>query len=361
MVLSNDDKSVIKACYLEKGWRGKRICKEFPSRNFNVRTVNHLIKRIEVTGSASRQKGSGRPVTVRTPDNIDAVEELALSQDDALGTHIFQRQITNVTKISKTSVQRIISHDLKLKSIKQIHLQQISHGSKQRKVTRSRMLLEDYNTEDLKRMCFQDEKDFSLQIPTNRQNDRLYITGLKRDVNPERLFHRSNTFSLKLMVSCVISHNGISRPFFVNPQLTKVNADLYVQHLEDDLLPECYRLYPDGNFIFVQDGAPSHRAKKTQNFLRRELGDNFVDKLHWPPYSPDCSPLDYYFWNELQNKVFEGQREPFIDIDSLRERIITVWNKVAKLTSLRKAIRQFLLRLNTVVTNNGGSIKNRFG
>jgi len=33
------------------------------------------------------------------------------------------------------------------------------------------------------------------------------------------------------------------------------------------LLPECRRLYPDSDFVFMQDSAPSHRTKATQNYL----------------------------------------------------------------------------------------------
>jgi len=30
---------------------------------------------------------------------------------------------------------------------------------------------------------------------------------------------------------------------------------------------ECRRLYPSNDFVFMQDSAPSHRAKATQKFL----------------------------------------------------------------------------------------------
>jgi len=43
--------------------------------------------------------------------------------------------------------------------------------------------------------------------------------------------------------------------------------------LKTSLLPECRRLYPDNDFVFTQDSAPSHRAKATQNFLRDNTPD----------------------------------------------------------------------------------------
>ena len=105
MVLSDADKAVIEACFKEKGWRGHQLCREFPKRKWKVRTVNYLIHKIEMTGSSARITGSGRPLSARTQDNVDLVEELALSQDDSPGTHLSARKISKVTGISRTSVQ----------------------------------------------------------------------------------------------------------------------------------------------------------------------------------------------------------------------------------------------------------------
>ena len=51
---------------------------------------------------------------------------------------------------------------------------------------------------------FQDEKDFSLQVPTNRQNNQVYFNGPKKDVQPERLYSEGNKFLKKVMVFAVI-------------------------------------------------------------------------------------------------------------------------------------------------------------
>ena len=56
MVLSSSDKAIIEACYLEKGWCGKQICKEFPSKQWKMTTVNDLIRKIKSTGSSARNK-----------------------------------------------------------------------------------------------------------------------------------------------------------------------------------------------------------------------------------------------------------------------------------------------------------------
>ena len=53
MVFRDDDRAVIEACYLEKGWGARRILKEFPERNWNLSVVSYQIKKIKDTGSTS--------------------------------------------------------------------------------------------------------------------------------------------------------------------------------------------------------------------------------------------------------------------------------------------------------------------
>ena len=43
----------------------------FPDRQWNVDGVKTLIKKNDMTSSIDRQRGSGRPRSVRTPANIN--------------------------------------------------------------------------------------------------------------------------------------------------------------------------------------------------------------------------------------------------------------------------------------------------
>jgi len=86
---------------------------------------------------------------------------------------------------------------------------------------------------------------------------------------------------------------------FIDPQKTKVNQKIYVDFLKTSLLPECRRLYPDNDYVFMQDSAPSHRAKATQNFLRDNTPD-FINSQEWTPHLSDLNPLDYSVWDILQ-------------------------------------------------------------
>jgi len=126
-----------------------------------------------------------------------------------------------------------------------------------------------------------------------------------------------------------------------------------------DVINECRRLYPDNdNFVFMQDSAPSHRAKATQNFLRDNTPD-FISSQEWTPHSPDLNPLDYSVSDILQELVYEGRREPFKNLKDLQNVIRDKWHDVDDQT-LRKAILQWKRRLAAMAKQNGGPVQHIF-
>ena len=69
------------------------------------------------------------------------------------------------------------------------------------------------------------------------------------------------------MISAGVSWKGKTRIQFIDTERTKVNSESYKNMLEMGLLPDCRRLYPNGDCVFQQDGAPSHTSKTTQEYL----------------------------------------------------------------------------------------------
>ena len=96
----------------------------------------------------------------------------------------------------------------------------------------------------------------------------------------------------------------------------------------------------------MQDSAPSHCAKATQNFLRDNTPD-FIRSQEWTPHSPDLNPLDYSVWDILQELVYGGRREPFANLKDLQNVIRDKWHDVDDQT-VRKALLQWKRRLAAV-------------
>jgi len=109
-----------------KGLSSRRLIKEFPNKNWKRRTLNDFLRKLPTAGTIERTAGSGRPQSVRTADNIAAVEELVQSaQEDKPQTHLSTRQISKELRIPRTTVRRIIHNDLRLKYLKRRRAQEL--------------------------------------------------------------------------------------------------------------------------------------------------------------------------------------------------------------------------------------------
>uniref|UniRef100_A0A9J7XYE4 Tc1-like transposase DDE domain-containing protein n=1 Tax=Cyprinus carpio carpio TaxID=630221 RepID=A0A9J7XYE4_CYPCA len=67
-----------------------------------------------------------------------------------------------------------------------------------------------------------------------------------------------------------------------------INAERYIQVLEQHMLPSRRRLFQGRPCIFQHDNARPHTASITTSWLRRRR----IRVLKWPACSPDLSPIE---------------------------------------------------------------------
>ncbi|RWS02895.1 uncharacterized protein B4U80_03395 [Leptotrombidium deliense] len=104
------------------------------------------------------------------------------------------------------------------------------------------------------------------------------------------------------MVWCGICAHGALKPIFVESGV-QINAQYYINHvLKPFFRRDANRLFPEKNFVFHQDSAPSHTAKRTLQYLK-EQKVNFITPDQWMPSSPDTAPMDYFVWGYVKNQV----------------------------------------------------------
>ena len=133
-------------------------------------TVHNLIKQIKKTGSTEGPKGSNRPITATTEENTSIFEELVCWQEDKPGTHNSIRQIAPRISISKSSVHRLVKKK-NLHCYKRLKTPQMNSACRKRRARRAGKLLQRFSIHSLPRLVFQDERDFSLQVPTDCQSN----------------------------------------------------------------------------------------------------------------------------------------------------------------------------------------------
>ena len=107
----------------------------------------------------------------------------------------------------------------------------------------------------MKKTVWQGKKDFTLDVPVNLQNDRVYGKVKKSDVPDEKLFASMNKMSRKVIVSAAISWYGATKPFFVNENSIKANKENYCKHWEKkkkkQLFPAIKKLVKCDDWKFI--------------------------------------------------------------------------------------------------------------
>ena len=101
--------------------------------------------------------------------------------------------------------------------------------------------------------------------------------------------------------------------------------------------------------VFMQDGAPCHRAKIVTQFLKAQK----INILDWPGNSPDLNPIEN-LWTILKNKVSE--RQP-TNAKMLEQAIKEVWVRDISPAYCRNLVESRPRRLEAVIKAKGGPTK----
>jgi len=355
MAFTNEDKILIKILRQDKQYGAKKLLREFPNRGWSLSSLKFLLKKIDETGTTDRKPGSGKQRTVRTAENVNSVEELILSQENAPGTHRSVRQISSEIGLPKTVVHKIISDDLKLVCFKKKRAQDLTAANKLTRLVRAKQLLRKYPEHAVQFIWFTDEKVFTVAPPVNLQNDRVYAASgtRKKQMPAERLLKTRSSFSKSVMVSVGVSVLGCTDLIFVQPGV-KVNGAYYRDVLLNQHLLPAIKHVSGGYFTFQQDSAPAHRARETIDLLSREAPD-FISPQMWPPNSPDLNPVDYRIWSALEERVY---RTRIRDVDHLMTRLIEEWRRFDQ-QIIDRAIKQWRSRLRSCVREQGGHFEHQ--
>nr|CAA82360.1 putative transposase [Drosophila hydei]prf//2013359A transposase [Drosophila hydei] len=164
-------------------------------------------------------------------------------------------------------------------------------------------------------IIFSDEAKFDVSVGDTRKR----VIRKRSETYHKDCLKRTTKFPASTMVWGCMSAKGLGKLHFIEGT---VNAEKYINILQDSLLPSIPKLSDCGEFTFQQDGASSHTAKRTKNWLQY----NQMEVLDWPSNSPDLSPIENIWWlmkNQLRN-------EPQRNISDLKIKLQEMWDSISQ-------------------------------
>ena len=242
---------------------------------------------------------------------------------------ITQRAMAKRLETSPQVINYQINKVLKKKLVKKPKCQALSANTIEKRYKRSWPLYRRLRGQRWTKVITSDEALFHLTETGGKTKVQYISRGESR--SGLEVFSKVQ-FPKGVMVWLGISANGCTQIRFVTPG-AKINADYYIKNiLKPFIRKDIPKLYPNGDYLFHQGSAPSHKAKKTQDFLR-ENNIPFITPEEWMPNSPDNSPLDYFYWTYLKRRINK--------------------RKVRTIGGLKKAIREEVKNTPQSVINNG--------
>ncbi|UYV64166.1 hypothetical protein LAZ67_2006860, partial [Cordylochernes scorpioides] len=289
-------------------------------------------------GIATRKKHSRRSDRVRGEEFVKNVKEKI---DGNPGKSM--RAIAKEMDVGSMTIVRTIHEDLGLKSYALRKGQLLTENMKNNRKGKAAALLNNLKHDSFGMLrFFSDEKNFDVDQKVNPRNDRLIC---KDPSEIPVVIHTK--FPASVMVLGIISSEGdVMPPHFFEKGL-RMNADTYINVLETVVKPWMDMVATGRKYVFQQDSAPAHKAKKTQSWLTLNVPSHWGPDI-WPPNSPDCNPLDYYVWGVVERDV---NKAPHTTIQSVKKAVHTVMTQMDKVI-VAKACASFRTRLETVVANN---------
>jgi hypothetical protein len=260
---------------------------------------------------------------VRTPSLIKKVER-AVNKPNPPSQNI----LANKNKVSEPTIGRIIHEDLGLTTRKKQKVHSLQPHHKIDRKTNYRKLYENHLAGDRSEFCVTlDEALFSIQ--DCNETSKIYYSKENYETE-EYVCAKKENFCKKFMVVGALSGRG-RLPLIKIPQKTKIDAEYYAEYVLKPILEkEIPKLYgEDTNRVFVDhDAESSHTASFTAEYaegLYRRTGITIIPKEEIPVKSPDTSPMDFFAFGFLKQKLYNKKAE---NLSSVWKQSKDVWSTI---------------------------------
>ncbi|UYV69820.1 K02A2.6-like [Cordylochernes scorpioides] len=266
-----------------------------------TRVVNGIGKKREAESNGQKFQVD-RPRPVRTPATVSKVKRLATTENPPS-----QRQLSRMCGTSLKTINNIIHKDLELDTRRKGKVHKLIPFHMKNRATNARKLYEEHLAGSRSEYTATLDEAWMYVTYCNGIRKICYIK--RGNQVPDNWVHQcSETFPKGFMVVGVMTGRGVL-PLIKVPSKVKVNSEFYIECVLKPVIEQLKDLYPgEMDKVFLHhDKASSHTSNKTQQFLQEmkdTLGLNFIRNSDIPVKSPDASPLDFYGFGMLKQRLF---------------------------------------------------------
>lgn len=285
--------------------------RKYPEVYVSVNCVRELILKFDNTGDVKDIKKQKR-----IHDENDAATLLAIDSVRNEPKKSLRKRSLDLN-VSKCHLQRILKNN-KIHPYKPVRLHKLEEGDDAFRLEFCMLMGEQIMLDRFfyRRILFSDEATFTTNGVVSYQNCRHWS-----EENPNfRIINKSQRYK-KVNVWCAIRYKKIIGPYFFD---ATVNQNTYIEMLENYLMPalDDINLQDRRNLYFQHDGCPAHSAISVRNWLDQHFHNKWIGQfgpIRWPARSPDITPLDFFLWGYLKQKVYAHDLKDNLNL--LKEKI----------------------------------------
>uniref|UniRef100_V5I868 Transposable element Tc1 transposase n=1 Tax=Anoplophora glabripennis TaxID=217634 RepID=V5I868_ANOGL len=321
---------------------------KYPENQISQGTVSKIFHKFEEHGTVQTLPKTGRARALNEEKKLDIALELVENP------HTSTVSLARNHDASRTAIRMFLKQE-KYHPYKVCLVQELLEDDYDRRLQFCEEMMRrcDDNNGFQRDVLFSDEATFYLNGVVNRHNYRFWSQE-----NPHWTCESHTQHPQKVNVWAGIINNRILGPFFFEENLT---AARYLDFLTFDLIPALAVIFPheidpdipNERIWFQQDGAPPHFGIDVRRYLDEMFPNRWIGRrgtVEWPPRSPDLTPLDYFLWGYLKERVYQDRPD---NIENLKNKIrAEMHNLPAEV--IQNAVDSFYYRLGECQIVNGG-------